>query len=70
MITKVILAGILTVGVVDQINQDSATIEYHVGEEVKYSTVSLKNSDCTPREGDRVRFIPDQKIYLCESGSE
>ncbi len=66
MITKVILAGILTAGVVDQINEDSVTIEYHAGEEVKYTTVSLKDSDCTPQEGERVRFVPGLKIYLCE----
>ena len=66
MIIKIVAAAVLLTGVVDQINDDSATIEYKLGDKVFYTTVSVSNSDCIPREGDRVKFITDDKIYLCE----
>ena len=66
MILKIVAAAVLLTGIVDQINDDSATIEYKLGDNVYYTTVSVSNSDCTPREGDRVKFITNDKIYLCE----
>ena len=57
-------------GVVDQINQDKATIEYEIDNAVYYTTVSIKDSDCVPKEGERVRFAINSKIYECRGTNE
>lgn len=61
-----IIAALLIVGIVDQINGDSAVIEYEKKGRLEYSTVSLYSSSCMPREGQTVYFFEDYKIVTCE----
>ena len=61
-----LLAALLLLGVVDQINGDSITVEYEEDGYLTYSTVSLNHSACTPREGQKVYFFKDYKIVSCE----
>jgi len=57
---------LLLVGIVDQINDNSAVIEYEKNGKLVYSTVSLVQSACTPSEGMVVHFFKDYKIVKCE----
>ena len=69
MITDAIrgfLTFLLVIGLVHQIDGDDVTVEYKERGKVKYSTVSLVHSACTPREGQKVFFYKDYKIVSCE----
>jgi len=57
---------LLLLGVVHQIDGDAAVIKYEKRGIVKYSTVSIAESVCIPREGQRVFFYKDYKIVTCE----
>lgn len=61
-----ILAALLLIGVVDQINDDAILVEYINGGRTSYSTVSLAQSACVPREGQKVHFYKDYKVVTCE----
>ena len=60
------LAFLLMIGFVHQIDGDEVTVKYKARGKVKYSTVSLFHSACTPREGQKVFFYRDYKIVSCE----
>ena len=62
---KVLVLNLLLIGTVDQINGNSATIEYESKGRIKYSTVSLDMSACIPKEGEKVAFYEDYKIVTC-----
>ena len=61
-----LLAALLLLGIVDQINGDSITVEYEKDGYLSYSTFSLNDSVCTPHEGQKVYFFRDYKIVSCE----
>ncbi len=61
----IILAGLLLVGIVDQISDGKAMIEYEENGKLKYSYVSLDLSPCVPTEGQTVHFFEDYKIVTC-----
>ena len=61
-----IVSAALLVGIVDQINGSKAIIEYEVRGNLKHSLVSLDQSACIPREGQKVYFFKDYKIVTCE----
>lgn len=61
----IILAALLLVGTVDQINGDIAMIEYEDRGRIKYSYVSLSKSACRPTEGQSVHFFEGHKIVIC-----
>ena len=65
-INSTILAAFLLVGVVDQISDDIALIEYEKHGKLFYSHVSLDLSACLPVEGQTVHFFKDYKIVSCE----
>ena len=62
----IILAALLLVGIVDQISDGKAMIEYEERGKLKYSYVSLDLSSCVPTEGQTVHFFKDYKIVTCE----
>ena len=61
----IILATLLLVGIVDQISDGKAMIEYEEHGKLKYSYVSLDQSACVPVEGQSVHFFKDYKIVTC-----
>lgn len=61
----IILSTLLLVGIVDQISDDKAMIEYEQDGKLKYSYVSLDQSACIPIEGQTVHFFEDYKIVTC-----
>ena len=61
----IILATLLLVGIVDQIADGKAMIEYEHEGKLKYSYVSLDLSPCAPKEGQTVHFFKDYKIVTC-----
>lgn len=65
MISRVITL-LLLMGVVDQINDDVAIVEYTQQGLVKYTKVSMTLSACKPTEGQTVYFYKDYKIVTCE----
>jgi len=65
-VNEVILAALLLLGVVDQIDGDTAIIEYEKQGRLMYSYVSVSQSACTPVEGQTVFFFEDYKIVTCE----
>ncbi len=60
------LTFLLMVGFVYQIDGDEVVVKYLARGKVKYSTVSLSHSACTPRAGQKVFFYMDYKIVSCE----
>ena len=64
-IANLVIAALLLVGIVDQINDDSIIVEYEVGNQLKYSEVSLSQSACVPTEGMTVYFFKDYKVVTC-----
>lgn len=56
----------LLAGIVDQINGSNAIVEYEEDGQLKHSSVSLDQSACKPREGQKVYFFKDYKIVTCE----
>lgn len=63
---KLVASVFILTGIVDQINADSATIEYRSDEGIQYTTVKISESDCVPDEGSQVKFILDEKILFCK----
>lgn len=61
-----ILTLLLLVGVVDQINDNVAIVEYTERGMVKHTKVSIDLSACQPVEGQTVYFYKDYKIVTCE----
>ncbi len=62
-----ILASLLLFGIVDQVNDNRATIEYTTNYgTLEYTTVDLDLSACDPVEGQSVYFFKDYKIVSCE----
>ena len=57
---------LLLMGVVDQINDDVAIVEYTHHGVVKHTKVSIDLSACKPTEGQTVYFYKDYKIVTCE----
>jgi hypothetical protein len=64
-VKDIILATLLLIGTVDQINGDIAMIEYEDRGRIKYSYVSLSQSACRPTEGQSVHFFEGYKIVAC-----
>ena len=62
---KHLILSTLLLGMVDQINDDVAVVEYKVGDFIKHSEVSLDLSACKPSEGQSVYFYKDYKIVTC-----
>ncbi len=62
---KHIIACALILGMVDQISDGVATVEYEVGDNIYHSQVSLDLSACQPAEGQWVYFYKDYKIVTC-----
>ena len=60
-----LVAALLLIGVVDQIDGNYATVEYESRGKLMHSTVSLDLSACSPKEGERVAFYKDYKIVTC-----
>ena len=65
MYLKQLILCTLLLGMVDQINDDVAVVEYKVGDFIKHSEVSLGLSACKPSEGQSVYFYKDYKIVTC-----
>lgn len=65
MYLKQLLACALLLGMVDQINDDVAIVEYKVGNKIMHSEVSIDLSACVPAEGQSVYFYKDYKIVTC-----
>tara|TARA_R100000664_G_scaffold34166_1_gene54572 strand:+ start:8429 stop:8650 length:222 start_codon:yes stop_codon:yes gene_type:complete len=63
--SNTILAALLLIGIVDQIDGDIALVEYRDGGKIAYSQVSLDLSACQPFEGQKVHFFKDYKIVSC-----
>ena len=62
---KNLVAALLMIGIVDQINENTAVIEYERYGKLYYTTVDLDLSACVPREGEKVSFYKDYKIVTC-----
>ena len=63
---QVVLTLGLMIGIVDQISDDKALIEYKSPRGViSYTTVSLAQSACVSSEGQKVYFYKDYKIVTC-----
>ncbi len=62
--------SMLLLGMVDQVNDGVALVEYQVGDAIMYSEVSLDLSACTPHEGQSVYFFKDYKIVTCVEEDE
>ena len=60
-----LVAALLLIGIVDQIDGNYATVEYESRGKLVHSTVSLDLSACSPKEGERVAFYKDYKIVTC-----
>ncbi len=54
----------LMLGFVDQVSDNIALVEYENSGQSKYIILSLDNSLCFPREGQRVIF-DSNRIVLC-----
>ena len=65
-INSTLLAALLLMGVVDQISDSTALIEYENHGKIFYSHVSLDISACRPEEGLTVHFFKDYIIVSCE----
>ena len=63
---NMIAAALLLFGIVDQIEGDTAIIEYELRGRILHTEVDLSLSPCTPREGEKVSFFPDYKIVTCD----
>lgn len=61
-----IMMSLLLVGIVDQIEGDIVKIEYVKGRATYYTDVSLSQSACSPKEGQKVHFFKDYKVVSCE----
>ena len=61
----IILATLLLVGIVDQIEGNVALVEYEEHGKIKHSSVLLDQSPCVPVEGQTVHFFKDYKIVTC-----
>tara|TARA_Y100001938_G_C8049274_1_gene410752 strand:+ start:583 stop:798 length:216 start_codon:yes stop_codon:yes gene_type:complete len=61
-----VVTFLLLIGIVDQINDDIAIVEYTHQGIVKHTKVSLDLSACKPVEGQTVYFYKDYKIVTCE----
>jgi hypothetical protein len=57
---------LLLIGIVDQINNDVAIVEYTQKGVVRHTKVSIDLSACKPNEGQTVYFYKDYKIVTCE----
>lgn len=55
----------LTFGIVDQVNDKLALVEYEESGILKYKNMNLEISDCIPREGQAVYF-EGRKIVDCK----
>ena len=56
---KSVMLALLMVGVVDQINDNIAVVEYESHGSILYSEVDLDLSACIPKEGETVAFFKD-----------
>jgi len=65
MRANIIVASLLMLGIVDQIENNEALIEYEKNGKIMHSHVSLDLSPCVPREGQQVYFYEDYKIVTC-----
>ena len=61
-----IVSMLLILGIVDQIHDDIAVVEYKEHGKIKHTKVSLDLSTCSPKEGQSVYFFKDYKIVSCE----
>ena len=64
--SNLVLLAFLMLGVVDQINGNTALILYEQDGAIKHTHVSLDLSACTPKEGQEVYFYEGYKIVTCE----
>ena len=64
--SNLVFLALLMLGVVDQIDGNTALISYEQGGAIKHTYVSLDMSACTPREGQKVYFYEGYKIVTCE----
>lgn len=60
-----IMTLLLIVGVVDQVEDNMAVVEYDHKGSVRHSRVNLDLSACRPQEGQTVYFYRDYKIVTC-----
>ena len=61
---------LLLLGIVDQISDGTAVVEYEERPGIiTHSEVDLSLSACTPREGQHVYFFRDYKIVTCLTNS-
>tara|TARA_R100000008_G_scaffold86819_1_gene81848 strand:- start:3548 stop:3757 length:210 start_codon:yes stop_codon:yes gene_type:complete len=65
MRTDIVIAALLMLGIVDQIENNNALIEYEKNGRIMHSYVSLDLSPCMPKEGQQVYFYEDYKIVTC-----
>lgn len=65
-----IITFLLLVGIVDQVNDNVAIVEYSHGGSIKHTEVNLDLSACDPIEGQTVYFYKDYKIVSCEERTE
>jgi|TARA_R110001583_G_scaffold79429_1_gene214542 hypothetical protein len=65
MKANIIISALLLLGIVDQIENNSALIEYKKDGKIMHSYVSLDLSPCMPEEGQHVYFYEDYKIVTC-----
>ena len=63
---KSLAAVLLIFGIVDQIHENVALVEYTKYGQTYHSKVSLDHSACIPTEGQKVYFYKDYKIVTCE----
>ena len=60
-----IITALLLFGIVDQISDNTAVIEYEKSGRIHYTAVDLDMSACLPKEGEKVAFYRDYKIVTC-----
>ena len=60
-----LVVTLLLLGIVDQVNNGKAVIEYEQLGSLNYTEVDLSLSACVPYEGQFVYFFKDYKIMTC-----
>lgn len=61
-----LVTALLLFGIVDQISDNTAVIEYEKNGRLYHSSVNLDLSACMPKEGQKVAFYKDYKIVTCD----
>ena len=60
-----LVAALLLLGIVDQVNDGKAVVEYELLGSLNHTEIDLSLSACVPHEGQFVYFFKDYKIVTC-----